>query len=886
MDLFNTAELNDAKIKVNPNHLQPNCKKCDLNKAPKIEVSGEGKKEILVIGESTLNEEMTYGSAFVDDTGFLLNKILRKQNISLNKDCWKINAVKCYSHIKTNHKQINCCRPALEKLIYKLKPKTILLCGDVAVTSLFGEDFSNRSIFRWRMYCIPDEKYKCNIIPILHPRYVLDNDKDSGMYRQYERDVTKACYLMKRPFLKNKKYESYVTVVTDFTKLKRILTKVIKNKTKIAYDYETTGLKPYRNRQKIVTIAFAVSMTKAFAFPFDYKTFWTEKERNEIYTLWQTILRDDKINKIAYNEKFEKIWSMEIFKAKPKCFFDPMIVLHILDNRSGILGLKFQTFVNYGVRPYDKHIQKYLKAKKASDYNSVEEAPFNDLLIYNGLDCIFTYMLYDELMGKLGKNSELLSAYNFFIRGLDIMAIMQHNGIPASADYYEQTDVYLHEKIQKLETELMTGREATKFKEKYKRDIKIKSNQDLGKLFYEVLGKPAIKTSKGNYKTDKPTLETLKLPFVDKLLDIKKYEKAKGTYLGQFKREIVSNKIHPFFNLHLPVSYRSSASSPSFQNIPKRDPEISNLVRKGLFAPKNCVISETDFSGSEIIGSASCHRDPNFIHYLQNPETDMHRDIAEDIWQLPKDMLNDPNYNKEQKKKAKMIRFFAKNNWTFAQFYGDWFLPCGTNLWENVINGNLELPTGQSVLDYTNEKGIYELGEIIQGVVTPGSFLDHLKKVEKKMWYDRFPQYTQWKNDIYEQYQDYGYIENHFGFRFTGYMSKNQCCNYPIQSVSFHLLLDSLIVLYKSLRKHKMKTKLIGQIHDSCLAIVPENEIVTYHTIVHDIIANLHNKFKWMVVPMDSEIEISKLGKNGGNFTEMSEISITDIQEGKYKAII
>jgi hypothetical protein len=192
--------------------------------------------------------------------------------------------------------------------------------------------------------------------------------------------------------------------------------------------------------------------------------------------------------------------------------------------------------------------------------------------------------------------------------------------------------------------------------------------------------------------------------------------------------------------------------------------------------------------------------------------------------------------------------------------------------WENVVEAGLKLPNGMTCKEWLEQKGIIELGEVENGQPTPGSFLEHCKSVEDKMWNKRFPQYTQWKKDIVDYYQKYGYIESLFGFKFTGYMSNNQCSNFPIQSARFHLLLYALIQVQKMIKRKKLKTKLVGQIHDSIIADVPVEELKVYHREVHKIVSGLQDVFDWLVVPMEIEVEISKTREEGGSLAEMQEI--------------
>ncbi|MCP4373936.1 MAG: hypothetical protein GY797_38405 [Deltaproteobacteria bacterium] len=898
MGFFTKSQLQKrSEVKVDINDLESDCLSCGLFKAsihPKMEVSGQGRKGILIIGEFSSDEDDEMNQHFYGDRGEPLKQQLRFNNVNINRDCWKVNAIRCSpnGHNLPSPGQVQNCFPYIKKTIKQLKPKLILLMGDLAVSSLFGKDYSNRSIHRWRKYVIPDQEYGCNIIPLYHPYHIFRQKKkkrDKNLESVFNRDLAFALRQLERPVLKQKNYEDNVTVLTDFIRVKKLLNRILKRKSKIYFDYESTGLKPFRKGHKIVSIGLAVSPTKAFAFPYQWKNFWTEKELKVIKKLWTKILRDDEILKSAHNAKFEQVWSTVFFNVLPKIHFDTMMCEHVLDNRSASTGLKFQTFVRFGVRPYDKEIAPFLKSKNG-EFNTVEKAPFKELMIYNGLDCIYGWMMYEQQLPQITKRRQLddalksvmgniktpkkslLSAYNFFMEGNEQMAKIQLNGVNMDSHYYQKAEKDLEKKVNELKSELENGREAKAFYKMFGRPIKITSNQDLGKLFYEVLNKEAVYTAKGGYKTDKMTLEGLNLPYVKKLLQMKKYEKAKGTYLGQFAREIFRTKMYPFWDLNIPVSYRSSSSKPNFQNIPKRDAEIKAIIRKGIVPKRGCILSEIDFSGAEVITSATYHKDPTFINYLIDPHTDMHRDNATDLLMLPPDMLENPDYTLEQKKKVKKIRFFAKNNWTFAQFYGDWFGSCAPMFWENVIEADLELPNGMTCREWLEDKGIYELGEVEKDGPTEGSFMEHCAHVEDKMWNERFPVYTKWKEDIVDTYRDHGFIPNHFGFRFTGYMSNNQCTNFPIQSASFHMLVYTLIEVQKFIDKNNLKTKIIGQIHDSIISNVPKDEIKFYHAGVNKIVKRLKDEFEWLIIPMEIEAEISKLREDGGNFSDLREV--------------
>jgi hypothetical protein len=91
-------------------------------------------------------------------------------------------------------------------------------------------------------------------------------------------------------------------------------------------------------------------------------------------------------------------------------YWDPMLATHILDNRSDITALKFQAFVQFGVADYDSAVHPFLEAVEKKNGNAVNRIDEliktvdgqRKLLIYNGLDSIYEYMLAMKQMDQLG----------------------------------------------------------------------------------------------------------------------------------------------------------------------------------------------------------------------------------------------------------------------------------------------------------------------------------------------------------------------------------------------------------------------------------------------------------------------------------------------------
>jgi DNA polymerase-1 len=626
----------------------------------------------------------------------------------------------------------------------------------------------------------------------------------------------------------------YIHCLTDFSEIISYLNNF--DKDSFVFDIETTGLKPFVNGHKIVSFACGSLATKdVYSFPIEYPNIFSTKEQRAIFTAIRKILENPNIKKIAHNLQFEHVWCRVIFGANTVGWYeDTMLKSRVLDNRSKFAGLKHQSFVRLGIMPYDSFIKPYLDSGK-EQFNKICRAPLEQLLYYGGVDVLATGAISKYYEWAMPEPSE---AYNLLHAGTLSFAELQLNGMGADLDYYQTKNVQLQKEIaQKKETILKTE-EAISFKKTYHKPIDIASPKDLGELVYDVLKFPPVLTDKNNYCVDVDALSKIDNEFVQQLLKIRKLEKIQGTYLSQFLRNIVNNRIHAMFGLGTAVTYRSSSSNPNWQNIPIRDNLAKQICRGGLVPSKGNLLIEADYSGVEVRIGVCYHKDPNMITYITDPTADMHRDTAADLW-----LLNADEVTKE-------IRQSGKGDWVFPQFYGSWYLECGKNAWETCINGNLKLKDGRPLCDHIAEHGITCVDD----------FIEHCKDVENIFWGTRFKGYSDWRKEIHKFYMQNGYVETYLGFRYQGYMTRNETSNYPIQGTAFHCLLTTLIRLINKAKEEKWKSKFIGQIHDSLIVdVVPEEKDYVIETIHNIGTKELMDLYDWIIVPIEMDFEITDI---------------------------
>jgi len=451
--------------------------------------------------------------------------------------------------------------------------------------------------------------------------------------------------------------------------------------------------------------------------------------------------------------------------------------------------------------------------------------------------------------------ANMIDAYKLFQEGTLAFAEMEMNGIRIDTEYLDSAIDDTNEKIKGLENELKETDVWELWQKTYGKGAKLSSGQQMGDVLFDKMGLPYYwdKTKDGRYSTSAETLRQVRHPFTDKFAEMKTYQTAMSVFLKGIKKEICQGYLHPSFNLNMVITYRSSSSQINFQNQPKRNKLIMYLIRRSFIPREGRKLIEVDFSGAEVSIACCYHRDPVMIRYLKNPkENDMHRDVACDAYMLTKE---DVIYDKVHRKG--MIRHSAKNRAVFPMFYGSYFKQTAPDLWDNIGAAGLVDKNGVCLYENLKNHGITELGSTNpQDPIVPGTFIAHMKDVEDVFWNQRFKIYAQWKRDWHDAYLRDGEFRSLTGFRYKGFLQRNDVINYPVQGSAFHGLLQSLIWVMQEIKRRGMKTLIIGQIHDSMLADVPVEEEEEYLAICHDTMTRrLPTEWDWINVPISIEAE-------------------------------
>lgn len=434
-------------------------------------------------------------------------------------------------------------------------------------------------------------------------------------------------------------------------------------------------------------------------------------------------------------------------------------------------------------------------------------------------------------------------AKKLMLYGSQVLAKASATGFPVDRDKVLQCEEDCRKDMQKALEAIKGCKEYSLWKDMYRDKVDITNRNQLT----QVLKKAgySLKT------TDKNELAEIPIDLVSHFLSYQKFFKCLSTFLKALKEECVDGRVYPGYYLYTTSSYRSSSSNPNFQNLPIRDPDISKYIRGCVIAPKGYHIVECDYSGIEVRIAACYHKDPTMISYLKSGH-DMHKDVASQC------------YLTDVSQVSKKMRYCAKNKFVFPAFYGSYWRGMAPALWKAIEQLRLETADGIPVDEWLKKKGIISLGSLDRP--TPSTFAHHIMKVEDDFWNNRFKVYNHWKRDWYANYLKTGEFKGLTGFWYHGEYTRNQVINLAVQGSASHCKLFSMIQLDREITKRNLKSRLIGEIHDSILAIVPESELSFWYQLTrHCMIDKLVKHYKWINVPIDVEMEASP---SGGSWLE------------------
>ena len=826
-------EIQKPKIKKVKKQVFHSCDQCGLYKkctSGRMPHSGKGEKRILIVVDAPTAKADRLGLNVAGETKNIIKDMCVATGLDYDKDIWIANAVQCH-HTGNNRLAIPSCRQRLHEIVKTLKPVSIIAMGATALDVLIGDKVSiGDSMNRWDGWVTPFHEYHTHIFPTYGTRDVIISEynpvidhKIRGAFTQAQKDIPYINY--------QERIENAVVILSRASEIKNMLANMETEKL-IAFDYETTGIQPYKKGHEIICMSVSNGV-KSYAFMLT----------PELIPYIRHFMESN-VDKIAHNAKFEAIWTLVTLGTEIKNLVaDTMLITHCLNNNEGITRLKFQGMVRFGIFNYEDEVS-YLWDDKSKDVHKFNKMYYlkqsgelytiaAELLYYNAVDSLLTHWLYTEQCKEIAQIPHVKAGIDLFHKGMLATIDIERKGMQIDKKSVIANMSLINKKIEALEFAIAECDEVKKWDRPSAFDY---NGDDLKILLYDILKYEVYKkTPTGMPSTDKEALERIVEQqgsvFLQMLAKLKHLKKIKTTYLEGIKRGTVENCIHPSFNLHTAATFRSSSSNPNFQNIPKRSNVAKQMIRTTFVADKGMFIEELDFSSLEVNIGSCYHKDKNMIKYLTSTDSTMHTDVAYMTFLRDASTLLPKERND------------TKQYMVFAEFYGDYYKQVAKNLWEHM---------GKESKEHLKKKGYRTLEE----------YTGLIKIVEDDFWNVRFKEYGKWRRDNIREYNKHGYIDTYTGFRTATVMTKNQANNLAIQGSAFHCLLYLLIYIHGELKRREMKSYIIGQIHDSVLINILPSEEDIVHEIVKNGLYKLKEEWKWIIVPLTLEYEQTPVNGN------------------------
>ncbi|MEG1610902.1 MAG: DNA polymerase, partial [Bilophila sp.] len=182
----------------------------------------------------------------------------------------------------------------------------------------------------------------------------------------------------------------------------------------------------------------------------------------------------------------------------------------------------------------------------------------------------------------------------------------------------------------------------------------IRSAQQLGEVLFTHLQLPAAgKTRGGQVSTSQDVLEKLsgQHPVVDALLEFRKLEKLRSTYLEPLPRLMgADGRIRTTFNQLATATGRLSSSNPNLQNIPVRGSD-GRRMRSCFTAPAGKLLISADYSQVELRVLAHLSRDETLLTAFREG-ADIHARTAGLLYDVAPSAITP-----DQRRNAKTINF-------------------------------------------------------------------------------------------------------------------------------------------------------------------------------------------------------------------------------------
>ena len=564
----------------------------------------------------------------------------------------------------------------------------------------------------------------------------------------------------------NKNY----TTITEKNDLKKFFKKISKAKL-VSFDLETDSVSPMQTA--LVGMSFSTTKDEGVYIPIQYgdkaQNNFGKDDLKEVLALARPILEDHKVKKTGQNIKFDALVMKKHGINVAGITFDTMLAAHLIkpEGRSYKMDNLSLEYLNYRMVPIEDLIGKGKNQISMSDVD-LEKASFyaaEDADVALQLTEIFQKRLDDENLTEFYEKVELPL--------VPVLVNMEYDGVYVDEKQLIDKSDELGKKLDGLSADIL-AEAGTEFN--------INSTQQLANILFDIKGLPQIKKR----STAEDVLERLRdeHPLPGLILEYRKLNKLKNTYLDSIPQHIhpETKRIHSSFSQTIAATGRLSSSNPNFQNIPIRTDEGREIRKAFTAQKKGSVILSADYSQIELRVMAHLSSDKGLQDAFAHGE-DIHARTASDIYAVPMD-----DVLPEMRRVAKVVNFgimYGAGPFRMSQELG------------------IPRAEAQTIIDRYFERfaGIRDFIDTTITKAKTDQYVETMLGRRRPVWNIN--------------------SDNHMHRE----AAKRMAINMPIQGTAAEMIKLAMIQIHEQMKKDKMSSMMVLQIHDELLFEVPKVEL-------------------------------------------------------------
>lgn len=544
----------------------------------------------------------------------------------------------------------------------------------------------------------------------------------------------------------------------------------------ICFDSETTGLDA--NNTELVGLSFCYKPFEAYYIPCnkDEKLIFKRLE------ILKPLFENSQINWVGQNIKFDmlvlKWYGVELQGST----YDTMLAHYVIEPE-GRRSMDLLSAKYLGYEPI--HIEELI-GKKGKNQGNMADVEVEKIKEYAAEDADITLQLKHALHPLLKENEVEKVFYEVDNPLVKVLTDMEFEGINVDVDFLNHLSKELEKDANTCEKSVYE-QAGVKFN--------LASPKQLGEVLFDKLklDEKAKKTKTGQYATGEDVL--LKLasnnPIVSDILDFRELTKLKSTYVDSIPQLInpKTNRVHTSFAQAVAVTGRLSSNNPNLQNIPIRTARGREIRKAFIPRDEHHVLISADYSQIELRIVAAISGDKNMCEAFK-ADKDIHSATAAKVYNVL-----ETDVTKEMRYKAKSVNF--------GIVYGQGAFGLADNL-------GISRTEAKEIIDNYKK----EFSGIANYMDETISFARANGYVQTLMGRKR------WLADI-----------NSANHTVRSFAERN-AINSPIQGSAADMIKLAMIKMHQQLRKSKLKSKMILQVHDELVFDVLKDEIEIIKPII------------------------------------------------------